>query len=151
MIISQLPIQRFEGQRRYPVMSDQTSDNRLGPRRGLSALFLVLGVVIGGGTMVMLAPRETAPPPAPQVSVPTEITQAIHDLQAGQQNTAEQLQAIQQTMMTEQNNAKQLSSQVTTISDKLATVSDKMEALRQSFASQQAPPTPSAVRRSGTR
>jgi septal ring factor EnvC (AmiA/AmiB activator) len=136
-------------------MSDQTSDNRPAPRRGLSALFLLLGLVIGGGAMAMLAPRETAPPPAPQVSIPAEITQAIHDLQVGQQKTAEQLQAIQQAMTTDQNNAKQLSSQVTTISDKLATVSDKvatasdnMEALRQSFASQQVPP---ANRRGRTR
>jgi outer membrane murein-binding lipoprotein Lpp len=54
-------------------------------------------------------------------------------------------------MTTDQNNTKQLSSQVTTISDKLATVSDNMEALRQSFASQQVPPTPSADHRGKTR
>jgi septal ring factor EnvC (AmiA/AmiB activator) len=121
-------------------MTDHTqSENRT--RRGLSALFFLLGVVIGGGAMALLAPsvQPVAPAIAPQATIPSETTQAIADLRTGQQKAADQLQAIQQTLAMDEANAKQLSSQV-------GSVNDKIEALRQSFANQQAtaPPEPSA-------
>ena len=113
------------------------------PRRGLSALFLLLGVVLGaGGVVALWGPLAYPPPPAPppQASVSNETTEAIRNLEAGQQKTADQLQAIQQTLASDQVQMKQLS-------DEVAAVSDKLEALRQSFASwQQAarPATPAS-------
>ena len=115
-------------------MTNQTQfDSPPRPRRGLSALFLLLGVVLGaGGVFVLWGPLAYPPPPAPppQASVSNETTEAIRNLEAGQQKTADQLQAIQQTLASDQAQMKQLS-------DEVAAVSDKLEALRQSFASSQ--------------
>ena len=109
------------------------------PSRGLFALFLILGILIGGGAMALLIPRTpSAPASALPATIPPETTQAIADLRAGQQKAAEQLQAIQQSLALDEANAKQLSGQV-------SSVSDKIEALRQSFASQQAAPPTLAV------
>jgi small-conductance mechanosensitive channel len=156
-VINKMP-GTFRANGTFHAMTNQTHfDSRPSPRRGLSALFLLLGVVIGGGAMALAGPHTlltSAPPPTPQATIPSETTQAIQDLQAGQQKVTDQLQAIQQTLASDQANAKQLSSQVSAVSDKLTSqvnaVSDKLEALRQSFASQAAPPAEPARRR-GTR
>ena len=116
-------------------MTNQTQfDSPPRPRRGLSALFLLLGLVIGAGAVALWGPLAYPPPPPPapppQASVSNETTEAIRNLEAGQQKTADQLQAIQQTLASDQAQMKQLS-------DEVAAVSDKLEALRQSFASSQ--------------
>jgi uncharacterized coiled-coil protein SlyX len=114
-------------------MTNQTQlDSPPRPRRGLSALFLLLGLVIGAGAVALWGRLAYPPPPAPppQASVSDETTEAIRNLEAGQQKTADQLQAIQQTLASDQAQMKQLS-------DEVAAVSDKLEALRQSFGSSQ--------------
>jgi hypothetical protein len=121
-------------------MTNQTQvDGPPRPRRGLSALFLLLGVVIGAGAVALWGALAYPPPPAPppQASVPNETTEAIRGLEAGQQKTADQLQAIQQTLASDQAQMKQLS-------DEVVAVGDKLEVLRQSFASSQQAARPAA-------
>jgi uncharacterized phage infection (PIP) family protein YhgE len=110
--------------------------------------------------MALLEPPSLpAPATAPQAKNPSETTQAIQSLQAGQQKVNEQLKAIQESLASDRANAKQLSDQVSTVSDKLTSqvnaVSDKLEGLRQSFASppaaSPAAPVPEPARRRGTR
>jgi hypothetical protein len=140
------------------MTNQRTLDSRPAPRRGLSAVLLVLGVVIGGGAMALLEPY-SLPAPAPQAANPSGTTQAIQSLQASQQKVTEQLKAIQESLASDHANAKQLSDQVSMASDKLTSqvnaVSDKLEGLRQSFASQPAAsaaaPVPEPARRRGTR
>ena len=124
----------FRPIRAFPVMTDPAQFNTPSrPRRTLSAVFLFLGIVVGGGLVALWVPHAN-PPPAP--AAPTaQVTQAIRDLQAGQQKAADQLQTIQQTLSSDQDQIKQLSGNV-------AAIGDKLEALRQSFASSQqaAPP-----------
>jgi uncharacterized coiled-coil protein SlyX len=110
--------------------------------RYLSAVFLLLGVIIGGALVALSRPL--AYRPAPEA---TEITQAIRDLQAGQRKAADQLQAIQQVLGADQAQMKQLSGQV-------AALNDKLEPLRESFAGGQqanAPAASPATRRRGAR
>jgi hypothetical protein len=147
----------FRADATFHAMTNQrTFDSRPAPRRGLSAALLLLGIVIGGGAMALLEPY-SLPAPAPQVTNPSGTTQAIQRLQAAQQEVTEQLKAIQESLASDHANAKQLSDQVSTVSDKLTSqvnsVSDKLEGLRQSFASQPAAaaPVPEAARRRGTR
>ena len=109
--------------------------------RYLSAVLLLLGVIIGGASVALLLRPLVYRPPAES----TEITQAIRDLQAGQRKAVDQLQAIQQVLGADQAQMKQLSGQ-------LAELNDKLEPLRESFASgQQAPPASPATRRRGAR
>jgi hypothetical protein len=110
--------------------------------RYLSTVFLLLGVIIGGALVALSRPLTYRPPPEA-----TEITQAIHDLQSGQRKAADQLQAIQQVLEADQAQMKQLSGQV-------AALNDKLEPLRESFASWQQANAPSAsptTRRRGAR
>ena len=111
--------------------------------RYLSAVLLLLGVIIGG-VLVGLLLRPFAFRSRPETA---EITQAIQDLQAGQRKAADQLQAIQQVLEADRAQMKQLSGQVDALNDKL-------EPLRESFASGQqanAPSALSATRRRGGR
>jgi len=143
----------FRADATFHAMTNQRTP---APRRGLSATLLLLGIVIGGGARALLEPY-SPPAPAPQVTNPSGTTQAIQRLQAAQQEVTEQLKAIQESLASDHANAKQLSDQVSTVSDKLTSqvnsVSDKLEGLRQSFASQPAAaaPVPEAARRRGTR
>ena len=109
--------------------------------RYISAVLLLLGAIIGGASVALLLRPLVYRPPAGS----TEITQAIQDLQAGQRKAVDQLQAIQQVLGADQAQMKQLSGQ-------LAELNDKLEPLRESFASGQqanAPPASPATRRRG--
>jgi hypothetical protein len=111
--------------------------------RYISAVFLLLGVIIGGALVALLLRPLVYRPPAES----TEITQAIQDLQAGQRKAADQLQAIQQVLGADHDQVKQLSGQV-------AALNDKLEPLRESFAGGQqanAPAASPATRRRGAR
>jgi hypothetical protein len=112
-------------------------------RIGYLSAVLLLGVIIGGVLVaLLLRPLVYRPPPGSM-----EITQAIQDLQEGQRKAADQLQAIQQVLGTDHDQMKQLSGQV-------AALNDKLEPLRESFASWQQANAPSAsptTRRRGAR
>ena len=91
------------------------------------ALIVPLGVY---ETIPVKQHNVTAPPPPPP---PDPTAQAIHDLQASLQQAVSQLRALQQTVSSDRAEIKRLSDDVTALTDKL-------EALQQSFASaQQAP------------
>jgi uncharacterized coiled-coil protein SlyX len=84
---------------------------------------MVLGVY---ETIPVKEHKAPAPPPDPTA-------QAIHDLQISLQQGVDQLKALQQTVSSDQAEAKRLSDQVNVLSSKL-------EALQESFVSaQQAP------------
>src|ERR1700730_4818439 len=90
------------------------------------ALIVPLGVY---ETIPVKQHNVTAPPPPP----PDPTAQAIHDLGASLQQAVSQLRALQQTVSSDRAEIKRLSDDVTALTDKL-------EALQQSFASaQQAP------------
>ena len=111
--------------------------------RYLSAVLLLLGVIIGGALVALLLRPLVYRPPAGSA----EITQAIQDLQAAQRKAADQLQAIQQVLGVDHDQIKQLSGQI-------AMLNDKLEPVRESFASGQqanAPLASPANRRRGAR
>ncbi len=88
------------------------------------ALIVPLGVY---ETIPVKQHKATASPP------PDPAAQAIHDLQASLQQAVSQLRALQQTVSSDRAEIKRMSDDVTTLTGKL-------EALQQSFASaQQAP------------
>ena len=70
-------------------------------------------------------------------AAPDAISLAIRDLQASQQQVVDQLKALQETVSSDRADVKRLS-------DEVAALSAKLEALRQSFASapQQTPAAP---------
>jgi septal ring factor EnvC (AmiA/AmiB activator) len=105
-----------------------------GGRKGRSPVLIVLSLfafvlvaMLGVyATIPLKQYKATAPPPDPTA-------QAIHDLQTSQQQAADQLKALQQTVSSDRAEMNQLSDDVTALTGKL-------EALQQSFASaQQAP------------
>jgi septal ring factor EnvC (AmiA/AmiB activator) len=84
----------------------------------------------------------SGPPPAPQVANPApiarnpaldELVEATKALEVSQQQAIDQLQVLQQQLASQQAEAKKSSDEVEALSDKLETV-------RQSFASISAPP-----------
>ena len=74
----------------------------------------------------------------PVTAAPDATSIAIHDLQASQQQVADRLKALQETVSSDRADVKRLS-------DEVAALSAKLEALQQSFASvPQQTSTPSA-------
>jgi uncharacterized protein HemX len=91
----------------------------------LSLLAFVCVVVLGVYATIPMKEHE-APPPDPTA-------QAIHDLQTSLHQAVDQLKAMQQTVSSDQAETKQLS-------DQIAALSAKLNALQESFANaQQAP------------
>ena len=111
-------------------MGDQSKFERP-PRTGriLVLALLAVALIVPLGvyeTIPVKQHKATAPPPDPTA-------QAIHDLGASLQQAVSQLRALQQTVSSDRAEIKRLSDDVTALTDKL-------EALQQSFASaQQAP------------
>jgi uncharacterized protein HemX len=91
---------------------DVTTPRRATPRRGGLVAALLLGLVLGGGSIALWKIRSD-PPQQPQANVSNETTQSIKDLQSTQQKIADQLRSIQQTLTWEQAETKRLSDQVT--------------------------------------
>ena len=110
--------------------------------RYLAAVFLLLGIIIGGA-LVLLA-RSLLHLPSPEIA---KVNQAIQELEAAQRKAADQFQAVQQMLDADQAQMKQLSGQV-------AALNDKIEPLREALAGSQQANTPSGsppTRRRGTR
>ena len=132
----------------FCVMTDQSQfDDRTvapatRPWKGGFVAALVLGLILGAGLVALWEIYGSAPLGLPQPGVaanpPNETAQAIKDLQTTEEKIVGQLQSVQQTLASEQAETKRLSDQVTALSDKL-------DALQQSFASarQQSSPAPS--------
>ena len=105
-----------------------------GGRKGRSpvlivlSLFAVVLVAMLGvyATIPLKQYKATAPPADPTA-------QAIHDLQTSQQQAADQLKALQQTLSSDRAEMKRLS-------DEVAALTGKIEGLQQSFASAQQTP-----------
>jgi uncharacterized protein HemX len=92
----------------------------------LTLLAVALAVPLGVyETIPVKLHKATAPPPDPTA-------QAIHDLQTSQQQAADQLKALQQTVSSDRAEIKRLSDDVTALTGKLGV-------LQQSFASAQQP------------
>jgi septal ring factor EnvC (AmiA/AmiB activator) len=126
---------------------DVTTPRGAAPRRGNLVTELLLGLLLVGGFIALWVAYGTTPPPQqPQADVAAnETVQVIRDLQTaikGLQTTDEkvagQLQSVQQTLASNQADAKRLSEQVTALSGKL-------DALQQSFASAQRQSSPAAT------
>jgi uncharacterized protein HemX len=104
------------------------------PRRARILVLTLLAVAL----VVPLGVYETIPVKLHKATAPTT-AQAIHALQTSQQQAADQLKALQQTVSSDRAEMKRLSDDVTALIGKL-------EALQQSFASaQQAPAVPPTV------
>ena len=91
----------------------------------LSALAFVFLVILGVYVTIP-AKVHKAPPPDPTA-------QSIQDLQTSLQQAVDQMKALQQTVLSNQSETKQLSNQISALSGKL-------EALKQSFSSVQQTP-----------
>jgi septal ring factor EnvC (AmiA/AmiB activator) len=115
-------------------MSDEhePSGSDAGASRGRSPVFIALSslafvFLVMLGVYVTIPAREHKAPPLDPTA------QSILDLQTSLQQAVDQLKALQQTVLFNQSETKQLSDQINALSGKL-------EALQQSFASaQQAP------------
>lgn len=110
------------------------------------SLILALVAVI---SIVVLGIFETIPRrEAPKAAAPTATEQAIQDLKSSKEELAGQLREVQQRLSSDQTERKRLSDAVTVLSNKL-------EALQQSFARVQelpvAPSTEPAKRSRGSR
>jgi uncharacterized protein HemX len=119
-----------------------------GPRKEYLSASLVLKL-IAVVLVAILGVYETIPrrePPKAHTATATE--QAIQELKMSKQQVADQLQEIQQKLASEQAERKRLS-------DAVIALSNKLEALQQSFARVQdvpvAPPTEPAKRSRGNR
>jgi|BarGraIncu00222A_1022003.scaffolds.fasta_scaffold284831_1 septal ring factor EnvC (AmiA/AmiB activator) len=116
-------------------MSDEhgPSETDAGARQGRSPAFIAFSslafvFVVTLGLYITIPVKEhEAPQPDPTV-------RSIQDLQTSLHQTVDQLKALQQTVLSNQSETKQLS-------DQIRALSAKLEALQQSFASaQQAAP-----------
>jgi uncharacterized protein HemX len=134
-------------------MSDPSSDDvPPRPTAGLGKEYLSASLVLKLIAVVLVAVLgvyETIPGrEPPKARIPTATEQAIQDLKSSKQQVADQLQEIQQNLASEQAERKRLSEAVTALSNRL-------EALQQSFARVQeapvAPPTEPAKRSRGNR
>ena len=103
-------------------------------RKGRSPVFIALSL-IAFVLVVVLGVYETIPMKEQKATAPDPTAQAIHDTQTSLQQALEQLKAVQQTVTSDQAEMQRLSGQVNTLSAKL-------EALQQSFASAQRAPAP---------
>jgi septal ring factor EnvC (AmiA/AmiB activator) len=93
----------------------------------LSSLAIVLLVVLGVYETIPAKQHEVSAPPDP-------IAQAIHDLQTSQRQAVDQLKALQETVSSDRAEVKRLS-------DELAALNAKLDALQQSFASAKQQPS----------
>jgi septal ring factor EnvC (AmiA/AmiB activator) len=84
--------------------------------------------------VVMLAVYATIPAKQHKAPPPDPTAQSIQDLQTSLQQAVDQMKALQQTVSSNQSETKQLS-------DQISALSGKLEALQQSSASAQQPPT----------
>jgi len=75
--------------------------------RYLAAVFLLLGIIIGGALVLLL--RSLIHQPSPEIA---KVTQAIQELEAAQRKATDQFQAIQQMLDAEKAQVKQLSGQI---------------------------------------
>ena len=115
-------------------MSDEDgpSGSDAGARQGRSPAFIALSslafvlLVMLGVYVTIPAKQHKAPPPDPTA-------QSIQDLQTSLQQAVDQMKALQQTVLSNQSETKQLSNQISALSGKL-------EALKQSFSSVQQTP-----------
>ena len=116
-------------------MSDQhrPSESDAGARQGRSPAFIALSL-LAFVFVVMLAVYVTIPAKQHKVSPPDPTAQSIQDLQTSLQQAVDQMKALQQTVSSNQSETKQLS-------DQISALSGKLEALQQSSASAQQPPT----------
>jgi len=103
-------------------------------RKERSPVFIALSL-IAFVLVVVLGVYETIPMKEQKATAPDPTAQAIHDMQTSLQQALEQLKAVQQTVTSDQAEMQRLSGQVNTLSAKL-------EALQQSFASAQRAPAP---------
>jgi uncharacterized protein HemX len=103
-------------------------------RKGRSPVFIALSL-IAFVLVVVLGVYKTIPMKEQKPTAPDPTAQAIHDMQTSLQQALEQLKAVQQTVTSDQAEMQRLSGQVNTLSAKL-------EALQQSFASAQRAPAP---------
>ena len=103
-------------------------------RKGRSPVFIALSLITFV-LLVVLGVYETIPVKERRAAAPDPTAQAIHDTQTSLQQALEQLKAVQQTVTSDQAEMQRLSGQVNTLSAKL-------EALQQSFASAQRAPAP---------
>jgi uncharacterized protein HemX len=95
----------------------------------LALVALALLAILGVYASISVRERPANAPPA------NETAQALRDLQASQQRTADQLKALQQMVSFDRAEIRRLSDEVTALTGKL-------EALQQSFASFQRAPGP---------
>ncbi len=135
------------------VMTDQSQFDRrtartAWPGNGRFVLALVLGIILGAGSIALWEFYNPQPQEDVAADVSNGTTQAIKDLQASQQKIAGQLQSVQQTLESEQREIKQTlaSEQAETkrLSDQVTGLNGKLDGLQQSFASAQQQPSPAA-------
>jgi septal ring factor EnvC (AmiA/AmiB activator) len=109
-------------------MIDAGGRKRRSPVLIVLSLFAVVLVAMLGvyATIPLKQYKATAPPPDPTA-------QAIHDLQTSQQQAADQLKTLQQTVSSDRAEMKRLSDEVTALTGTI-------EGLQQSFASAQQTP-----------
>jgi predicted negative regulator of RcsB-dependent stress response len=97
-------------------MTDQSQFDRTPPRadrpgNGRFVVALILGLILGAGSMALWEIYGSVPPKQPQTDVAAndsnETGQAIKDLQTTDQNIAGQLQSLQQTIASNHAETKQ--------------------------------------------
>jgi uncharacterized protein HemX len=136
-------------------MTDHSQFDRTPPRadrsgNGRFVVALILGLILGAGSMALWGIYGSAPPERPQADVAAnasnETGQAIKDLQTTEQKIAGQLQSFQQTIASNHEETKQTfaaeQAETKRLSDQVAALSGKLDALQHSFASVQQQPSP---------
>lgn len=108
---------------------DDSLRSDAGDRKGRSPVFVALSL-LAFVFLIVLGVYETIPVKEHKAAVPDPTAQAIHDMQTSLQQALDQLKTLQQTVSSDQAEAKRLSAQVNVLSGKL-------EALQKSFASAQ--------------
>ena len=157
-ILSVSDPERFTARRTSYVMTDHSQFDRT-PRRanrpgnGRFVVAVILGLILGAGLMALWGIYGSVPPEPPEADVAAnasnETAQAVKDLQTTEQKIVGQLQSLQQAIASNQAETKQTlaaeQAETKRLSDQVAALSGKLDALQQSFAGvqQQASPAPS--------